>query len=439
MKAKAILLMIIAACILVNSGCASVTNPVAAEGIPVREVPPQYLAKPREAEQLVPLTLLRQEEPKLYKLGPGDVLGVWAEGVLGERNAPPPVQIGTGPDSTPVLGFPIPVRENGTIALPLIAPIRVEGLTLEQAEAEIRKAYTVTKQILQPDAARIIVTLQQARSYQVLVIREDASNLAVNPSGQIAGVRRGTGTVLNLPAYKNDVLNALTLSGGLPGLDAKNEIILLRGGLEHASPGLNGTAMIDPAMLDGKNLPPGFSSNAIQRIPLRLRPEEPIPFSKKDVVLQTGDILFVPERDAEVFYTAGLIQAGEFVLPRNYDLDVIEAIARTNGPIINGNLNQNNFTGQTVAGGLGFPSPSQLTVLRKTKGGGQIAIKVDLNRAFNDPRERILVQAGDILVLQETLGESVGRYFSTNFNYILDFDWLETPDARGFGILRGIQ
>ena len=43
----------------------------------------------------------------------------------------------------------------------------------------------------------------------------------------------GRGFVLDLPAYKNDVLHALAESGGLPGLNAKNEVKVLRGTAEN--------------------------------------------------------------------------------------------------------------------------------------------------------------------------------------------------------------
>ena len=32
----------------------------------------------------------------------------------------------------------------------------------------------------------------------------------------------GTGQIIDLPAYQNDVLTALARTGGLPGTDAKN-------------------------------------------------------------------------------------------------------------------------------------------------------------------------------------------------------------------------
>ena len=67
----------------------------------------------------------------------------------------------------------------------------------------------------------------------------------------------------------------------------------------------------------------------------------------------------------------------------------------------------------------GNPSPSLVTVLRKTPGGGQVPIRVNLNQAMRDPRENILIMPGDMLLLQETPSEAVTRYITNVFS--LDF------------------
>jgi hypothetical protein len=56
-------------------------------------------------------------------------------------------------------------------------------------------------------------------------------------------------------------------------------------------------------------------------------------------------------------------------------------------------------------------------LLRRTKHRGQIAIQVDLNRALNDRRENILLQAGDVLIVQESVGEAITPYITTVFHY----------------------
>jgi protein involved in polysaccharide export with SLBB domain len=399
-------------CCLLLGGCAALTNPVA-DGIPVRKLPPELLGESRENLETIPLNLLRQPPPDVYRLGPGDVLGVYIEGVLGDRTQPPPIRLPESGNLPPAFGYPTLVHANGTVTLPLVEPIRVEGLSLTQAQEAIVQAYTVRQKILQPGRERIIVTLMQPRTYHVLVVRQDSAGGVQQPvsfaPGITAGIveasggsRRGAGFSLDLPAYENDVLNALTRTGGLPGLDARNEVIIQRGGAATAE--------------RTRRMPCAADASAnILRIPLRLPPGAPIPFSPEDVILQNGDIVFIESREVEVFYTGGLLNAGQYALPRDYDLNVVEAIAMVRGSLINGAFNINNFSGQVIAPGIGFPNPSLVTILRRTHDGRQVAIRVDLNRALEDPRERIIIQPKDLIILQQTMGEALASYFTSTF------------------------
>lgn len=399
--------------LLTLSGCAALTNPVG-DGVPVRQVSPEMLGRPREEEKTIPLKSLRQKPPDVYRLDAGDVLGVWIETVLGERNQPPPVHVAEQGNLPPALGYPIPVGEDGTIALPLIDPLPVKRLTIVETREAIRKAYTVTKKVLIPGQERILVTLQRPRHYHVLVIRQDSGGLTVGQTGAISSTKRGTGFELYLSAYKNDVLSALARTGGFPGLDAKNEIIIERGS-DTMPPGeAGGLQECRTCPVDGR-FPPSWGGGEFIRIPLRLRPEEGLPFKPEDIVLRNGDIVYIESRDTEVFYTGGLLGSGQFGLPRDYDLNVVDAICLARGPLVSGGINQNNLSGAILAGGIGFPSPSLVTILRRTPAGGQLAIKVDLNRALRDPRERILIQPKDVIILQQTVGEAIAQYFTTVF------------------------
>ena len=77
-----------------------------------------------------------------------------------------------------------------------------------------------------------------------------------------------------------------------------------------------------------------------------------------------------------------------------------------------------------IGGMVGQVPPGMLYVLRKTPCNGQITIAVDLAKANVDPRERILVQPGDILVLrfkpsEEILNFSLGAFFTFGIQYAL--------------------
>jgi hypothetical protein len=407
------------------SGCAAITNPVA-NGIPVRLLPSELLAESREGLEQTPLDWMRQKPPKIYLLGPGDILGVYIEGVLGTRDQLPPVNIPEG-DLPPALGFPIPLREDGTVPLPLIDPVNLVGLSLAEAEQQIIKEYTITKQLLQPGRERIIVTLIRKRTIRVLVIRQDSQQgVGLNVGSMFGGGlgggveltssgSGGEGQVLNLPAYENDVLSALTRTGGLPAFNTLAELLIQRGGLRADESERFSTA-----------------NENTTRIPLKIRPGEPAPFSEKDILLNEGDIVFVKRRDPEFFFTGGLMVTAEIPLPvLDQDLRVVEAVIRARGPLLNGGINSSNLNGAIVGSGLGNPSPSNLTVIRRLKDGRVIPIKVDLNRALTDSRENILVQHNDLLILQETPGEAMGRYVSGIWRFNFFFQLFERQDGIG--------
>src|SRR4051794_10079219 len=118
MDAKRALLLVGFLCLSLLPGCAAVTNPVA-DGIPVRRLPEEVLAHPRAGACTIPLTLLGQKPPDTYRLAPGDVLGVWVEGILGDRIVVPPIvtpstQLARDTRHVPpAMGYPITVREDG--------------------------------------------------------------------------------------------------------------------------------------------------------------------------------------------------------------------------------------------------------------------------------------------------------------------------------------
>jgi hypothetical protein len=394
-------------------GCAALTNPVA-DGIPVRNLPPEYLGEPRANLKAVPLGLLRQPPPDAYRLAPGDVLGIVVEGVLGggtgERREAIPVRLGDlATSATPAQGFPVPVREDGTVALPQVPPIAVDGLTLPEATAEIRKAYSSgPDSIFQPGKERVTVDLLQPRQYSVLVVREDGgmggsqtTNSLIAQLNQVSVVtgsdRRGTGTPLRLPAYENDILNALTRTGGLPGLECKNYVLVHRAGRRPGSAPPGTAVPAQPEMI---------------RIPIRMPPGPPPTIRLDDIILGDGDIVYVEARGTEVYYTGGILGAAQVPLPRDYDIDVIQAIAIVRGPIINGGFTQNAFVASAVNPGLGNPNPTLITVIRQLPDGKEVRIRIDMARALRDPQERIRVLPGDLIILQETPEQAITRYLS---------------------------
>jgi protein involved in polysaccharide export with SLBB domain len=417
-------LLLLAACLCAGGGCAALTNPLL-DGVEVRQIPPELLAHSKAGEHTIPLNVLRQPPPDTYRLATGDVLGIYVEGYLGDRNLPLPLHVGPHVrvreqyNLAPAAGYPVPVQADGNIALPAVGAVPVRGLTVVEAREAVRNAY-LKKNLVRPETERVLLTLLYPRQTQVLVFRQETALFVQSPEGPSPGSKRGTGAVVDLPAYENDVLHALALTGGLPGLDVYNEIIIFRGCFQDAAGGALLLSQMQAEATGPGPVPPPCAGSQVIRIPLRLPCGQTPAIRLEDVVLHTGDVVFLEARDTERFYTAGLLPPGMHTLPRDRDLDVIEAVSLVRGPLFNGAFGGSNLSGQLIQPGIGDPSPSLLSVLRQAPDGRQVIINVDLRKAVRDQRERILVRAGDVLFLQETPGEAMSRYLTqTFFNFNL--------------------
>lgn len=386
--------------VTLSGGCAAVTNTVA-DGVPVRRLPAEVFGRSKSDLRPIPLTLLRQRDLDPYTLDKGDVLAVVADDVIAPAGSQVPFQLPNANNSLAALGFPIPVNDDGNISIARLKPIYVRGKTLAEVEQLIKDTAGGKNggpQLINPDLARVTVQLLQKRIYTITVVREDTQPvLGQSAGGGISGSnKRGNGFTLKLQAGENDVLHALNATGGPPGLDAKDEILIFRGTYDPKDP-----------------------EKFVTRIPLRIFPEQKLTLCEADIVLRDGDVVKIESRDtqAEIFYVAGVAGSRQFQLPRDYDLDIIQALTLAGAPLQNGAFSASQFQGSSVSSGIGQPTPALLTVLRQLPNGQQIPIRVDLGRAFRDPRERIRVLGGDILVMQERPGDAITRYLYQTFRF----------------------
>ena len=404
------------------------------QGIPANRVPGSLLARSKEDMQEISLSRLRQQPADVYQLGANDILGIYIETVLGNAEEPPPVHFPEDGERAPSIGFPVPVREDGTLALPLVPPIDVEGLTLAQATEIVRKAYTIDKPLLPEGKDRIIITLLKRRTHRVFVVREEegaASSLA----GKVDVIKRGAGYVLDLPAGENDLLHALNETGGLPGLDAKNEVVIIRG-----LDGFDGKEW-DQLVAQIKSCrepcscPPDVPDPPnVTRIPLRFYSDQIPDFEEADIVLNTGDIVLIESRERELFYTGGALGGGEFPLPRDRDLDILGAIAIAGGPVGSSGAvlsqiggGRGNVSG--AGGGSGPLPPTDAIIIRELCDGSQLPIRVDLKKAYADSSQRILIQPEDVVILRYKCSEET---FNTLIS-LIQFNFLFNGfNGRGF-------
>lgn len=487
---------------LTLSGCAALF-PVT--GQPSDEMNRQMRLPNRSPKRTINLSLLRQNPPVEHLVDSGDVLGVYIEGILGNAETTPPVFASNDKFALPSVGYPIRVDADGTISLPMTAPLRVKGLTIAQVRQLVFDAYTRgARPLLQADRPHIHVALQKPRTYRVIVIREESGN-AFGNRGAASVVnfeidKRGTGRVVTLPAYRNDVLNALTETGGLPGLDAETVIYVMRARRNGCGcqPGGNAVSGVvqDPMVIRAQSMQPDYSGKPVSilpdrlrkkaeametapvpgtsppdvpddahghvseplgldnatgfghsmlqlapvpqqqllppqqfgqpsnegcqpqadliRIPLKIRPGQPVSFSEQDITLQDGDIVLVENRVREFYYTAGLLGGGQLVIPRDYDIGVMDAIALAESDNRRV-LSSNAIGGVSVLNQDVTVGASRVILQRRLPSGKVVPIEIDLYEMMKHPEKQIMIQPEDRIILRYTRAEAFFAFFERFF------------------------
>ncbi|MEM7316333.1 MAG: polysaccharide biosynthesis/export family protein, partial [Planctomycetota bacterium] len=271
---------------------------------------------------------------KEHVVGVGDVLGIYIADVLGSREELPSVSYPSfrtrNAPTEPFVGQPIKVESDGAIQLPYVPPIVVSGMTLQQVRAAIRHEY-VTRNLVQPGRDNTVVSLITPRSFRISVFRQDTryNTPSYERPGQYQTSKRWAGMTLYLEPKEATILTALSQTGGLPGIDARNEIWIMKGvppgELDHP------TIPIDDKIVGQLPIMIPKENTKLIRVPLQVSMEGEIPFSPEDVVLGDGDVVFLPRRDGDEFLTGGLLGGGRYPLARDRDIDILEAIAMATG------------------------------------------------------------------------------------------------------------
>ena len=266
--------------------------------VPAARLPAIYQAEPKCGKVPVNFTLLRQEPPKEYLLGPGDQVGVFVKNLVPGGAEPPMVQQAMsttaevyparGLINTPNVGIPYSVNNDGTLILPKVEPVNVAGKTVSQAAATILEAYKATG-LLAAGKEEAFVSLLRPRVNRVMVLREDvqANSPQFITKNILPYTRRGTGEVIDLPAYENDVLHVLAASGGLPGIETYNHVWVLK-----STSGDRAAEEAQTRIQNGEDAEQVFraldAKRTAIRIPLRVKPGEPLSFGPQDVILHQG-------------------------------------------------------------------------------------------------------------------------------------------------------
>lgn len=220
-----------------------------------------------------------------YVLDDGDILAVIVDGVLGSfKNAPIHLPR-EGSDIIAGMGHPVPVREDGTVSLPLMDPISVRGLTVVQAQKRIERAYIDSKILIKRN--QVMVNLMRKRTIRVAVITNRYPNPYSNE--QVRSVDNVT-----IPEAQADTLTALAASGG--SFDDTNIRVL------------RNRPLYGKRMQNRQVRGPAIQGQ-----------------------LREGDIVDARLPDAGYFFAGGQLDSGRYRLPTTYPLTATQALAQTGG------------------------------------------------------------------------------------------------------------
>ena len=283
------------------------------------------------SQQLASIAAQTRRVKTPYRLDAGDLVAVIVEGVLSFKDAPVHLPK-KGSAILPGMGYPVPVMEDGTIAMPIVKAISVRGLTVEQARKKVASTY-YSQNIVKPSEV-VLLSLLRKRTVNVTVIHSKPNSTSQDVS------------IVKLTPGESNVLGAL---GQIGSFDTDADIQVFKS--------------------SGQQVGAGSA-------------------------LAKGDVVDMRSPDPEYFYTGGLLPGGQFELPRDRNLSLVQAIALAGGSVGGGRL-------------ASFP-PSDLVVIR----AGRPAFTIDVNRALRTPGG-YAVRPGDTLMLRYKNAEiAISRWLS---------------------------
>ena len=296
------------------------------------------------------------------------------------------ITVATGRDGEKVVPIQSRVAVDGTANIPLIGPVLVAGM----------EALDASRNITQVAIQRGIYTNPH--------INVEIESKAVNRITVLGAVEKPG--VHELPRSSSDLVSALAASGGLTA-EAGTEIEIVRQPrLGTASAGvladqsMRSTEAEDVQLAAYSQLGNGQSPHARtgwsppQTIRFDLASDQPL--QKIDFQVNDRDVVRVVPRKKEMVFVDGLVnRPGEFELPVEQDLHVLDAIA--------------------LAGGKSSPLADKVFVIRRSQDQSRpIVIQLSLREAKQNGRENLRLLAGDTVSIEQTPATVIVDTF-TNF------------------------
>lgn len=303
-------------------------------------MPASLIAQPTTNVRSLDLSRLASGQHNSRHLAPGDKLEM---------------HVVTGAQDDPKDPWRMIILEDGMADVPLVGPMRLAGLDVQQAQAVIREASIQRGIYLRPT---IYVNRIAQKTNRVTV----------------SGAVESPGTY-ELPINASDLLAAIVAAGGVKQ-EASPIVKIQRSG--------NFGGPSDPFAVAQASYPStdGFTaSNSEIQIDLTTltRQTQRVP-----VLLNDGDVVVVSEQTPRYVHVIGIVRSpGQYEIRSGQDLRVLDAIAMGGGPTL------------SIA--------DKVIVLRENpQGGNPSVIQISIRKAKKGGPDNLLLQDHDVVSVEET-------------------------------------
>jgi polysaccharide export outer membrane protein len=263
------------------------------------------------------------------------------------------VTVASGRDEEEVKPFLARVSDSGAADIPLVGAVQVGGLEPFEASHAVAQA-SIERGIYR-------------RPHVSMEIKTKAVN-RVTVMGAVT-----TPGVHELPRSSSDLVKALAVAGGLTE-EAGTVVEIIR------QPTTSPLNDVTPAAYQASRAlfspPPAPQTIRIDMAQLSA--------GHGDYRLGDRDMVMVPPRDKEMIYVTGLVtKAGQFELPHNQEVRLLDAVA--------------------MGGGVSSPVADKVLVIRRVPGRPEpVPIQASLRGAKINGRENLVLGAGDVVSVEQT-------------------------------------
>ncbi len=326
--------------------------------------------------------------PKEYSAPPAvNVEAIELAGLAGLSESFDAIQPGDVLEVTMVADFakltttttPVRVADDGTVTIPWIGPVRVGGMTAEEAERLV-VAESKARGIFRTPC--VTVTMKEQRKNKVLVVG------AVKKPG-----------MYDLPRGSSSLLAALVAAEGL-SKEAGVEVEIRRGAVRSGPGAIPGAAprLASDRGVGGQSVSYQEPEPAFPGLPatLTVNLAEAARNRRASYSLEDGDVVHVAKRTLKPIYVQGLVRkSGEFEYPVNQELRLLDALA--------------------LAGGISNPVADQVLVIRQVSdrpGPVNVACSVQEAKAG---RDNLRLAPGDTVMVEQNAATALVDIVQTFF------------------------